>query len=131
MIQIKFKNLTKSEIARDAVFSRVKQIIQKFPDLAKSKIQVTLEMVNSPSQSGLDAFKVKLHILSGRYSGITVEKQEPSLYVALAEVVGHMLEVLNRFGDKARIIKRKNARLAIKLDSLKDAVNTEVLSHTQ
>jgi len=110
MIQVKFKNLDKSEMAREAVQERIEALIEKFEDLNESKIQVTLEMENSPFQVGPDLFKVKLHVYRGRYDGITVEKSDPNLYVALAEVVDHMLEVLNRFGDRARVIERKRAR---------------------
>jgi ribosome-associated translation inhibitor RaiA len=110
MIQIKFKNLEKSEIAREAAHERTTILIEKFPDLEKSKILITLEMENSPLKAGPDLFKVKLHIARGRYDGITVEKTQPSLYVALAEVADHMLEVLNRFGDRARVKERTRAR---------------------
>ena len=110
MIQVKFKNLEKSEMAREAVQEREETLIEKFPDFKGSKIQVTLEMENSPLQAGPDLFKVKLHVVRGRYNGITVEKSDSNLYVALAEVVDHMLEVLNRFGDRARVKERKRAR---------------------
>jgi len=110
MIQVKFKNLEKSEMAREAVQERVEVLTKKFPDLSGSKIQVTLEMENSPSQAGPDLFKVKLHVSRARYDGITVEKSDSNLYVALAEVVDHMLEVLNRFGDRARVKERKRVR---------------------
>lgn len=110
MIQIKFKNLDKSEMAREAVQERMEALIDKFEDLNESKIQVTLEMENSPLQAGPDLFKVKLHVSRGRYDGITMEKSDSNLYVAVAEVVDHMLEVLNRFGDRARVKERKKAR---------------------
>lgn len=110
MIQVKFKNLEKSEMAREAAQDRVEALVVKFPDLNKSKIQITLEMENSPSQAGPDLFKVKCHILGARYDGVTVEKQNSNLYVALADVIEHMLEILNRFGDKARVKERTNAR---------------------
>jgi ribosome-associated translation inhibitor RaiA len=110
MIQIKFKNLDKSEMAREAVHGRIETLVDKFSDLNESKIQITLEMENSPVQAGPDLFKVKLHITRGRYDGIAVEKANANLYVALAEVVDHMLEVLNRFGDRARVKERKRAR---------------------
>ncbi len=110
MIHIKFKNLEKSEMAREAVQDRVEALVDKFPDLNKSKIQITLEMENSPLQAGPDFFKVKLHIARGRYDGITVEKADSSLYVALAEVVDHMLEILNRYGDRSRVKERNRAR---------------------
>ena len=114
MIQVKFKNLDKSEMAREAAQERIEALIEKFDDLCESKIQVTLEMENSPLQAGPDLFKVKLHVSRGRYDGITVEKSDSNLYVALAEVVDHMLEVLNRFGDRARVKERKRARELIK-----------------
>ena len=114
MILIKFKNLESSEIAREAVFERMGAILEKFPDLDKSKIQVTLEMENSPHQAGPDLFKVKVFIATGRYSKVTVEKSAANLYLALAHVVDHMLERLNRFGDKTRVKNQRNARKVIK-----------------
>lgn len=110
MIQVKFKNLKKSKITREAVYSRIETIVDKFPDLSESKMQVTLEMENSPIQAGPDLFTVKVHILRGRYNGITVEKSDSNLYVALAQVVDLMLEKLNRAGDKARVKERAKAR---------------------
>lgn len=110
MIQIKFKNLEKSEMARDAAQERIEILVEKFPDLSKCKIQITLEMENSPLQAGPDLFKVKLHVARGRYDGITVKKSDASLYVALAEVIDHMLEKLNRFGDRKRVQERTKAR---------------------
>ena len=111
---IKFKNLEKSEIAREAVRSRMDPLIEKFEDLKGCRILVTLEMENSPLQAGPDHFKVKVHIANGRYRDITVEKEETNLYVALAEVAEHMLEVLNRFGDRNRVKGRKKARELVK-----------------
>lgn len=110
MIYIKFKNLDKSELAQEAVHERISRLIEKFPDLNDCKIRVTLEMENSPFQAGPDLFKVKLHVASGRYDGVTIEKSDSSLYVALAEIVDHMLELLNRFGDRSRVKERSRAR---------------------
>lgn len=110
MLNIKFKNLDKSEIVDSAARQRLEALVEKFPDLSASKIQVTLEMENSPFQAGPDFFKVKLHIARGRYDGIIVEKSDASIYVALAEVVDHMLEKLNRFGDRQRVQERRKAR---------------------
>ncbi len=110
MISIKFKNLEKSEMAREAVGERIEALVEKFPDLSQSKLQITLEMENSPTQAGPDLFKVKLHVVRGRYDGVTVEKADASLYVALAEVVDHMLEKLNRAGDRVRVKERTRAR---------------------
>ena len=123
MIQIKFKNLEKSELAREAVTERIETLVDKFPDLKESKIQVTLEMENSPAQAGPDLFKVKVHLSRGRYNSITVEKENSNLYIALAEVVDHMLESLNRFGDKVRVKERRKAR-QIALE-LAESIETE------
>ena len=110
MIQVKFKNLDKSDLVIGAAIERTQSLVDKFGELKESKIQVTLEMLNSPTQAGPDLFRVKLHIFRGRYDGVTIEKSDANLYAALAEVMDHMLEVLNRFGDKARVLERKKAR---------------------
>lgn len=114
MILIKFKKLEKSELIQDAVQNRINAVVSKFPDLELSKIFITLEMENSPAQAGPDLYKVKLHVAKGRYDGVTVEKSDSQFYVALAEVVDHMLEKLNRFGDKIRVKERKKARKVAK-----------------
>ena len=110
MIQIVFKNLDKSELAKEAVFDRVGDLIAKFPELQTSKIVVTLEMLNSPQQAGVDVFSVKFRVGSGRYGGISLEKSSRSMYVALADVVDHALERLNRYGDRKRVVERGQAR---------------------
>ena len=110
MIQIKFKNLEKSEFAREAALERVESLVEKFDDLRSSRIVVTLEMENSPTQPGPDLFNVKLHISSGRFAGTTVTKSDSNLYKALAQISDHMLEVLNRYGDRDRVKKRNRAR---------------------
>ena len=79
-------------------------------------------MENSPTQAGPDLFKVKLHILGARYDGVIVEKENSNLYAALAELSDHMLENLNRFGDKVRVKERTQARqLARKVE---EAINS-------
>jgi ribosome-associated translation inhibitor RaiA len=110
MIKITFKNLASSELAREATEERILGLVEKFEDLRKSRIQVTLEMQNSPLQAGPDLFNVKVQIVGARYAGLRIEKAAPSLYVALADVSDHLLEMLNRFGDKRRVLTRTKAR---------------------
>ncbi len=110
MIHIKFKNLEKSEMAQDVVNERFESLLEKFPDLRLGDLRVTLEMENSPIQAGPDYFNVKVRITSGRYRGIIVEKGQPNLYTALAEVIDLMLEKLNRYGDRMRVKERNAAR---------------------
>jgi ribosome-associated translation inhibitor RaiA len=110
MIRVIFKNLEKSELAHEAVEERLGFLVEKFEDLKKSRIGVTLEMENSPLQAGPDLFKVKVQVRGGRYDGVLIEKSAPSLYVALAEVVDRLLERLNRYSDKLRVKSRSRAR---------------------
>ncbi len=110
MIQIIFKNLDKSDLIKSTVQYRVEGLVEKFPDLAQSKIQITLEMLNSPHQPGPDEFSVSLHVYGGRYQGLHLQKSSANLHVALAEVIEHSLEKLNRFGDRIRVKQRRSAR---------------------
>jgi len=110
VIKVTFKNLEKSELAREAALERVESIVEKFEHLKGSRINVTLEMENSPTQAGPDLFRVKVHVNGGRYQGLRIVKSAASLYVALADVVDHMLESLNRFSDKMRVKERSKAR---------------------
>ncbi len=110
MILIQFKNLKPSELAREATLERIGAIAEKFPDLNDSRVRVTLEMENSPHKPGPDLFTVKLHVPNGRYRGITVSKSNSNLYVALADLVEHLLEKLNRYGDRERVRARNLAR---------------------
>lgn len=112
MIQIKFKNLEKSEIAREAVEDKINGLVEKFPALKESQLKVTLEMENSQFQAGPDLFKVKFLVSRGRYDGVIVEKKNSNLYIALADLSDHLLETLNRFGDKERVKDRTRSRKA-------------------
>jgi ribosome-associated translation inhibitor RaiA len=123
MIQIIFKNLEKSELAREAATERIETMIHKFPILKESRISVTLEMENSPLQAGPDLFKVKVQVSGGRYRGIRIVKSSSNLYVALAGVVELMLENLNTHGDKLRVKERSKARKYLnKLSNAMEAI---------
>ncbi len=116
MINVRFKNLESSELARGAAVERIESIVEKFEHLRESHIHVTLEMENSPAQAGPDLFKVMVQVNGGRYQGVRIVKAAASLYVALAEVIDHMLEALNRFSDKARVKARTKARKVNRID---------------
>lgn len=113
MVLVKFKNLERSELAREATAERLEAVVKKFPDLARSAVEATLEMQNSPFQAGPDVFGVKVHVKGGRYGDLRIEKSNSNLYAALAEVVDRMLERLNRFGDRARAKERNRARKVV------------------
>ncbi len=110
MIQVKYKKLKKSDMINQVVIERLTAIVDKFPELSKSTLSVLLEMENSPVQAGPDLFKVRLFIAGGKFNEIVIEKSHSNIYVALAEVVDHLLEILNRYGDKDRVTKRNRER---------------------
>ncbi len=114
MIKIVFKNLESSELAREIVSERLESIADKFENLKSSRLLVTLEMENSPTQAGPDLFNVKVQVSGGIYGGVRVSKSAPSLYTALADVADHMLEVLNRYSDKVRVKNRSRSRRVLK-----------------
>ena len=110
MIRVIFRKLEKSELARSIVIERVESLIEKFNELSDSNITVTLDMDNSPLQAGPDVFKAKIFISTGKYKGVTLTKSDSNLYKAVADLVEHMLEKLNRKGDRDRVRKRTVAR---------------------
>lgn len=110
MIRIVFKNLERSELAKEAVENQLSNMVERFPDLEKSTLHVTLSMDNSPRQAGPDLFRVKIRISGSKYHGLILEKEAPSLYSALRDVHEHLLELLNRRGDKVRTKTRARER---------------------
>ena len=106
--------MEKSDLAKEAVTDRVLTVVDKFPDLALSRIKITLEMENSPQQAGPDSFTVKVHVASGRYRDLSIAKSSANLYAALSDVIEHLLEKLNRFGDRSRVKERGLARKQMK-----------------
>jgi ribosome-associated translation inhibitor RaiA len=109
-MRVFFKNLDKSELALEAVEERLGDMVEKFPKLAGQKLTVTLSMENSPTRAGPDSFTVKILVETGEYAGIKLAKSAPSLYLALADVREHLLEALNRAGDRERVLKRGQER---------------------
>jgi len=105
MTKIVFKNLETSELAKEIAMERLNAVLVRFPELAKSDLTLTLSMDNSPLQGGKDVFHVKFFARGGKYRGVILEKKASSLYVAMADLVDHLLERLNRFGDKVRVKK--------------------------
>lgn len=110
MIKVKFKNLNKSKFIEHEVSERISFVISKFDVIDEKEVVTTVEMENSPLQAGPDLFKIKVHINSGSFARITLEKENQNLFAALAEVSDHLLEVLSRTNDKTRVRERKKAR---------------------
>lgn len=107
-MKILFRNLEKSDLAKEIVTQRLQPTIEKFPDLRSHQVVATLSMENSPHKPGRDSFTVKILITGKRYRAIVLKKSGPNLYAALAEATDHLLERLNRYGDRLRV-KRLHA----------------------
>ncbi len=115
MVKIIFKDLEKSELAKQAALDRFQDAVNRFPDLKNCRSSITLSVENSPIQAGPDAFTVKFRCQSGKYKGVILERSAPNLYIALADFSEYLLERLNRFGDKERVKKIKQARKSQKI----------------
>lgn len=109
-MRIVFKNLEKSELAKEAVNERLGDMVEKFPKLKDHKITVTLSMENSPIQAGPDSFSVRLLVRGKEFREVALTKKASSLYVALAELREHLLETLNRTTDRERVKQRTKER---------------------
>jgi ribosome-associated translation inhibitor RaiA len=114
MIRIVFKNLKSSDLLKDFVSHRITGLIDKFPDLRRHRMVITLSMYNSPAKRGPDLFGIKLHIIGSKFRNIILDKRAPNLYEAVATLSDSALERLNRFIDKDRVQKtRKQRRLKL------------------
>lgn len=111
MIRVIFHNMDKSELVRQTSISRLRHMVEKFPDLDLHNITLTLSMENSPRHAGPDVFKACVRVRGAKYSDITLEKSAGNLYQAIAEVSDGMLERLNRFGDRQRVRNIRQQRV--------------------
>ncbi len=112
MVMVVFKNLDKSNLIKETVITRLQDTTDRFPDLAGHRITVTLSMENSPQQAGPDHFTVKVHVRGKKYRDVLIEKSAMNLYLALADVNEHLLERLNRMGDRTRVkLRSERGRL--------------------
>lgn len=130
MIRIIFKNVDESELAKQAVYDRFQDTIDRFPDLEGHRITFTLSMDNSQFKPGPDLFKVKLVIAGKKYGGVILEKSSVSLYTALGDVYERTLERLNRFGDRQRVKNRTLARKILQQNK-NDQVDRKYEEHSQ
>lgn len=109
MMKIVFRNMEKSDFVQNTTVDRMVSVFERFPDLSSNQVILTVSMENSPQKPGPDSYTVKFHCKDGRYKGVMLQKSATNVYVALADLIDHLLERLNRFGDKERVknLKRK------------------------
>lgn len=109
-LTIAFKNLDKSELAQEIVKERMSEFYIKFPNLRNHDVRICLSMDNSFIQAGPDLFTAKLIVQGPHFRRLILAKSAPNLYEALADLDGHLLERLNRAGDRRRIKNRNQER---------------------
>ncbi len=110
MIKVIFKNLKKSNLAEKVVLEKMNLLVEKFPELEKNSIQLTLSMDNSKIKAGPDEYGIKVQIKGKKFEGLILEKRAKSLYLAMALAYEASLELLNRRIDKIRVKSRTQLR---------------------
>ncbi len=110
MMKVIFRNVESSEITRATVEDRLLPIVEKFPYLREHRVRATVSMENSPAHPGRDQFTLKVRISGPRVRSLILEKSDVHLHTALAEVADHLLEALNRAGDRERVVRRRRDR---------------------
>lgn len=110
MLRIIFRNMRPSELIRAIIKIRFEPILKKFPEIRRHSVSFSVAMENSPFKTGPDLFSLKMRIHGKKYKDIFLNKSSPNFYMALAEVQDHLLERLNRYGDRSRVRHRHHAR---------------------
>lgn len=110
-LNVVFKNLKKSSFIQTAVEERLSKVMSKFKAFRDSKTTVIVSMENSPRQSGVDQFSVKLVSAPKRKRPVVLEKKATAFYEALAQVSDKLLEVFERSEQKDRQLRRSSKRL--------------------
>lgn len=112
MLLIVFKGLDRSEFLKQLCQEKMDQVIERFPKLKHSKVTITLTMENSPFKAGKDYFSAKFHCQSGKYRNVLLKKNGENLIFAFTDLLDHLLERLNRYGDRNRVRRIKMARIS-------------------
>jgi ribosome-associated translation inhibitor RaiA len=110
-MEIVFKNMERSELAREAVLERLDAVFSKFPFLETSRITVTVAMENSPQQAGPDLFSVTVQIQGLSERHFILSKSAHSLYLALAQLSDLLCEKLMRVRARSRVRSRRASPL--------------------
>jgi hypothetical protein len=99
MIQVQFKNLEPSVLARDTAVENLSRVIAQVPETAQSTVQVTLEMKDSNREPGPSLFHVQVIFQGGKQNGMAFQQSAKSLYVALADLTDKILKTLKKERD--------------------------------
>lgn len=108
MLEIVFKNLEPSELANDIVKDRIAPLILNYPSLANQERRLTLEMHNSPNRPGSDLFTVSSLVMGATYRSLKIQKSAQNFYIATAELVDGLNELLSNKSNRIQKMNRKS-----------------------
>lgn len=125
MLQAILNDPQKSEKIRTVMIERLEKVMERFPDLKKSPL--TVSMSRESRSAGPEIFKVKVRCGGGRYGGLSLELAAPNLQKAISSVFDRMAERLKKV--EARKQKQKRTRVRrIKKQMLTPEVRYEAQS---
>lgn len=113
MLNIVFKSLEPSSLAREIAEERIGEVVKSFPDLDIHDMTLTLAISRSFSQRGADTFIAQLQVIGPKYLKISVSKRSRSLFIALdelCEALRNSLQRLQGLGDSPNPIKRRDEK---------------------
>ncbi len=103
MLNIVFKNMESSQLAKGFVQERISPVIDKFPSLQGHRVTLTIEMENSPQQAGPDLFTLSTMVSGKTFKALKIKRSSGNFYHATADLAEGLKELLSRESD--RLIK--------------------------
>jgi len=107
MVQVVFKNMEASTLAKNVIQERVSHILKKFPTLVGHKITLTLEMYNSPKQSGPDLYAANVLVTGKTFKSIRLKKTSENFYQAIAVLMDRFIYTVSRNNDRRSQMTKK------------------------
>jgi ribosome-associated translation inhibitor RaiA len=107
MVQVVFKNMETSTLAKNVIQERVSHIVKKFPTLADHKITMTLEMYNSPKQAGPDMYSANVLVTGKTFKAIRLKKTSENFYHAIAVLMDRFVYTISKKSDRRSSLANK------------------------
>ncbi len=109
-VKIVFKNMEPSQLVKNFAEDKIGPILNKFPFLKSHRTTLTIEMENSPHQSGRDLFTISSMITGQVFKGLRIKRSSENLYQATADLADGLNELLGQESDRLTksLKKQKN-----------------------
>lgn len=99
MMQIKFKNLEPSQLAKEAVQEKMASLYSEYDFLNFCRIRVNIELMSNRSVDRPDLFAVSFHIVEGKCVGLKLQQSDPNLHDALGRLVEQIRQRLRQMSE--------------------------------